>query len=410
MADFHQNGAMTTLHCLRADAWLHLDAELPRLARRRPLGLVLPALYSEFENPAIHNIVRELERVEWISRTVLVLSKANAQQYEDVCRLFSRFESRVTVLWRDSEPVMDFLNSVNEAGLEARVAGKGRACWLGMGYLLAKGDCDVIAFQDCDIKTYHRRMLTRLVYPLMSDRMRFEFAKAYYPRFTRHFNGRLTRLMLAPLIQALEQSGVESRFLDFLQGFRYGLAGEIAMEAGLGRTMQVAPDWGLEISTLAEVHGRVPAARVCQVDICDCYDHKHQPVSPGDPGAGLHRMAREVAQAVFRGVAAHGAVLPDELLTVTLPLTYRRLAAEITERYSADAEMNGLIYDLHSEMGSAEVFTQALQEAAREFAENPAGTPSLPSWERVESALPGAYEQLTAAAELKNAWLERATA
>ncbi len=410
MADFQQTGSITTLHCLRPEAWLKLDQEMPRLVRKRPVGLVLPALYSEFENPAIYNIIKELEKVDWISRTVLVLSQADRDQYEEVCGLFSRFKGGITVLWRESEPVQEFLRTVNDAGLAAKIPGKGRACWLGMGYLLAKGDCEVIAFQDCDIKTYHRRMLTQLVYPLLSTRSRFEFSKAYYPRFTRQLNGRLTRLMLTPLIQAMTEAGTLSNFLCYLEVFRYGLAGEIAMDAGLARTMEVAPDWGLEISTLAEVHGRVPASRVCQVDLCDCYDHKHQPVSPDDPDAGLHRMAREVALAVFRGVSKHGGVLPSELLQTTLPLSYRRLAVEMTARYSADAEMNGLDYDLHGELGEVEVFARALEEAAQELAEHPSGTPSLPSWDRVEDALPDAYEQLAAAAELEHAWLEKATA
>lgn len=411
MADFQQFGRVTTLHSLEPDSWPRLDSDLTRLARKKPLGVVLPALYSEFERPAIHNILNELRRVPWISRVVLVLSQAGREQYEQVCRLFEGFRAEPTVLWRESEAVQELLETMNGQGLAAAIAGKGRACWLGMGYLLAKGDCEVVAFQDCDIKTYHRRMLARLAYPLMSPRRQFEFSKAYYPRYTRKFNGRLTRLMLGPLVEVLEDAGAASGFLRFLASFRYGLAGEIAMEAELARRIEVSPDWGLEISTLAEVYQRVPVARVCQVDVSECYDHKHQAVSAADPNGGLHRMAREVALAVFRAVAANGGVLRREMLQATLPLAYRRAAAEMASRYAADAEINGLSYDLHDELGSVEVFARGLEEAAEQFVAHPCGMASLPSWERAESALPDIFQRLAEAAEMtRSVELERATA
>jgi glucosyl-3-phosphoglycerate synthase len=80
-------------------------------------------------------------------------------------------------------------------------------------------------------------------------------------------------------------------------------------------------------------------------------------------------------------------------------------------RYAADAEINGLSYDLHEEMGSVEVFTKALEEAAAQFAANPAGIAALPSWERTESALPDVLSRLAEAGEVaRSAELERATA
>jgi glucosyl-3-phosphoglycerate synthase len=411
MADFQQTGAITTLHALRPEAWQQLDAELRRWARRRPLGLVLPALHSEFENPAIHNILAELERVDWIERLVLVLSQADAGQYESVCRLFARFGGRAAVLWRESPEIQELLAEINEAGFAAAIPGKGRACWMGVGYLLAKGDCEVIAFQDCDIKTYHRKMLARLAAPLMAPDLDFEFSKAYYARFNRKLNGRLTRLMVGPLLQALRRCGVSCGFLDYLGWFRYPLSGEIAMDARLARNIEVSPDWGLEISTLAEVYRRVPASRICQVDVSECYDHKHQTLSAGDPGKGLHRMAREVAEAIFRAASADGAVLTRELLAAALPLAYRREALDMTLRCRADAVLNGLEYDLHAETESVEVFARGLEEAAEEFLADPAGRAPLPAWQRVEAALPGVVGRFGAAAGLEEAaWREQATA
>lgn len=407
MADFMQAGSITTIHALKPDHWQRLDGELRRWGRRKPLGLVLPALYSEFENPAIYQILGELEKVDWIERLVLVLSQADEEQYDHVCRLFARFGERATVLWRESEPVQTMLAEVNDAGFPADMPGKGRACWMGVGYLLSRGDVEVIAFQDCDIKTYHRRMLARLAAPLMAPDLEFEFSKAYYARYNHKLNGRLTRLMVGPLLAALKRCGVNSRFLDYLGWFRYPLSGEIAMDARLARTMHVAPDWGLEISTLAEVYRQVPVARVCQVDVADCYDHKHQTVSPTDPGKGLHRMAREVAQAIFRGAAADGAVLSSELLTGTLPLAYRAEALDAVVRYHADAVLNGLEFDLRGESASVEVFARGLEEAASEFLTQPSGLAPLPSWQEVEAGLPDVFDHFDAVARMDQEWAEQ---
>ena len=47
MADFYQNGSITTLHNLGERSTACLEQELVQHAKRRPLGLVLPSLYSD---------------------------------------------------------------------------------------------------------------------------------------------------------------------------------------------------------------------------------------------------------------------------------------------------------------------------------------------------------------------------
>ena len=60
MADFHQNGIITTLHRLGERPIDALEAELRRFGRRRPMSLVLPCLYSELEGDALPAIVDQL--------------------------------------------------------------------------------------------------------------------------------------------------------------------------------------------------------------------------------------------------------------------------------------------------------------------------------------------------------------
>jgi glucosyl-3-phosphoglycerate synthase len=408
MADFYQTGLVPTLHGLNRECLPRLEAELERTSGGPGIGLVLPALYSEFETPAMKLIMEELRRVRYLKRIVVALARANEREYQRVVRLFDGFPTEVTILWILSDPVQDFFTYLEESGLSSGVEGKGRSCWLSYGYLLAKGDCDIIALQDCDIRTYHRRMLARLVYPIADERMGFDFAKGYYPRYTHKLNGRVTRLFLTPLVRSLQDCGVHTEFLRFLDSFRYGLAGEFAMRADLARTMRVPSDWGLEVSTLHEVWQQVPAMRTCQVDLTECYDHKHQDLSPDDSGRGLHKMTKDIAKAMFRALGKEGVLLGSDLLSNTLPLRYQQMAESMVTRYRADAMINGLEYNRHVEESSIEVFAESLAEAAQEFLANPLGEAPLASWDRVVDAAPDAFERLVGAAELESGLAEAA--
>jgi glucosyl-3-phosphoglycerate synthase len=245
-------------------------------------------------------------------------------------------------------------------------------------------------------------MLARLVYPISDSRLDFDFAKGYYPRYTHKLNGRVTRLFLTPLIRSLQDCGVHTQFLRFIDSFRYGLAGEFAMKADLARTMRVPSDWGLEVSTLHEVWQRVPTMRTCQVDLTECYDHKHQDLSADDSGRGLHKMTKDIAKAMFRALGKEGVLLGHDLLSNTLPLRYQQMAEAMVARYRADAVMNGLEYNRHMEESSIEVFAHSLTEAAQEFLANPLGEAPLASWDRVTDAAPDVFERLVGAAELED--------
>ena len=63
MGDFHQNGNIATLHNLSDRSVEDLERDLIEFSRHRPMGLVIPSLYSELATPALDTIVRELVRV-----------------------------------------------------------------------------------------------------------------------------------------------------------------------------------------------------------------------------------------------------------------------------------------------------------------------------------------------------------
>ena len=81
MADFHQTGVVTTLHRLKPNNIDRLEADLEKFTGYRPIGLVLPALYLEFETLAMQHIVSELKRVRYLQRIVVVVGRATLDQF-----------------------------------------------------------------------------------------------------------------------------------------------------------------------------------------------------------------------------------------------------------------------------------------------------------------------------------------
>lgn len=398
MGDFHQTGVITTLHRLKPPDLERLEAELTAFGRTRPLALVLPCLYSELAGPALGGVVKELARAPYIRQIVVALDRANRAEYEHARRYFEALPQETWIVWVDSPQVQDLLQLFETNDLPIVQRGKGRAAWVAYGYVLAVGAAHVIALHDCDIVGYTREMLARLCYPVMAPNLDYEFCKGYYSRVTDRLHGRVTRLFVTPLVRALERLVGAQPFLTYLDSFRYPLAGEFAMLADLARVNRVPSDWGLEIGVLAEVYRNCSIRRVCQVDIADAYEHKHQPLSPDDPGAGLHKMAIDIAKALFRTLASEGVVLSEGLFK-TLQATYLRAAQDAIKRYDDDAAINGLVFDRHVEGMAVDTFTGAIRVAGEEFLSDPLGSPHIPNWSRMTSAIPDLLPRLREAVE-----------
>lgn len=385
MADFHQSNTIATLHRLRPGRLPAMEAELEKYARNTGIGLILPALISEFERPAMRRIVDQLRDARYFSNIVVAVGRATRKQVADVAHWFRGFRSPVTLLWVEDPRVQELLGQLDKAGLPARIDGKGRTCWLSMGYLLAEGQSDVIALHDCDIVNYTRDIPAALCYPLAHPRLNFDFCKGYYARISEKLHGRVTRLFLAPLLESLKEHTAESPFLNFLREFRYPLAGEFALTSSLANKVRLPADWGLEVGVLSEVFHHAGPTRACQADIADNYEHKHQDLSPTDPSRGLRRMTYDIAGAMFRCFPLES----EQLRRVAS--AYADHATNKVRQYEADALMNGLHYDRAEELNAITSFGDSLHEA---IATAGAVAPVLPAWSAVRSAVPGLFNSL----------------
>ena len=398
MADFHQTGVVTTLHRLTHNSIDRLEADLERFSRNKPIGLVLPALYSEFETLAMQRIVPELRKVRYLQRIVVMLAKANREEFDRARSFFQDFYTPVTVIWVDSPRIQGLFRMLEERGLGAGADGKGRSCWLAYGYLLAMRDCGMIALHDCDIVNYDRQLLARLCYAIAHPHLPFDFCKGYYARVTDRLHGRVTRLFMSPLIRTLEGMAPGTPFLRYLDSFRYALAGEFAMDIDLARVNRIPSDWGLEVGVLAEVFRNCAVSRTCQVDLTDNYEHKHQNLSAEDATKGLARMTADISKSLFSTLAAEGVVFSSDHFR-SLEVRYVRMAQDTIARYYADAVLNGLKFDRHAEEMAVSVFAKSLRSAAAEFVADPGGLPLIANWNRVMAAIPEFFDLLQDAVE-----------
>ncbi|WP_028292925.1 glycosyltransferase family protein [Oceanobacter kriegii] len=403
MADFYQNGTITTLHNLVDRPLEDMEKELLSFSRTRPMSLVLPALYSEFEGPAMGNIINELAEVPYLNEIVLGLDRATEAEYQHVRDELSRLPQHHRILWNDGPRLKKIDAMLQEKGLAPREMGKGRNVWYCYGYVLASGRAESVALHDCDIVTYDRSLLARLIYPVANPGFNYEFAKGYYTRIADgKMNGRVSRLLVTPMIRALKKVLGHKDYLDFLDSFRYPLSGEFSMRVDVLNDLRIPSDWGLEVGVLSEMNRNYSTNRLCQVDICDNYDHKHQPLSAEDAAAGLSKMSTDICKAIFRKLATQGEVFTNETFR-TIKATYFRVALDFVETYYNDARMNGLVLDRHKEEAAVELFAENIMRAGEHFLENPMETPFIPSWNRVISAVPDILDRIYEAVEEDNA-------
>lgn len=388
MADFHQNGVITTLHNLSQRPLENLEEELLGYADIRPMALVLPCLYSELEGPAMDNILDELCQVPYLSKIVIGLDRANEEQYKKALDFFSRLPQDHVVLWNDGPRLQEIDKKLEDVGLEPKELGKGRNVWYCFGYLLADGKVESVALHDCDIVTYRRDLLARLIYPVANPNFNYEFCKGYYARVANgSINGRVCRLLVTPLLRSLKKIFGMDEYVEYLDSYRYPLAGEFSMRIDVLTDIRIPSDWGLEIGVLSEVKRNYSTNRLCQVDIADFYDHKHQDVSFDDENAGLSKMSIDISKAIFRKLATTGVVFSLETFR-SIKATYYRSALDFVEIYHNDAMINGLDLDIHAEEKTVELFAENIMKAGLHFLENPMETPFISSWTRVNSALP----------------------
>lgn len=368
----------------------------------RPITLILPSLYSEIKGKALPNIVNEISKINYLQNIVIGLDKADESEFINAKKFFSKLPQKHKILWHDGPNLKKLDKKLADNNLAPQEMGKGRNVWYCMGYILALGNTEAVALHDCDILTYKKDLLSRLVYPVANPKFNFDFCKGYYPRISKNkVKGRVSRLLVTPMLRALEKTIGNKEFISFIDSFRYPLAGEFSFRRRVLKDIRIPYDWGLEIGVLSEMYRNFSGNRLCQVDIADNYDHKHQNISFDDKSTGLSKMSIDIIKVLIRKLASQGEVFSMSIFR-SLKATYFREALDFVQIYKKDAMMNSYEIDVHEEESAVELFARNIMEAGQTFLDSPMESPNIPTWNRVDTAFPNFLDELKNAIELDN--------
>ena len=189
--------------------------------------------------------------------------------------------------------------------------------------------------------------------------------------------------------------------MSFIDSFRYPLAGEFALRKDVMAGLRISSDWGLEIGLLMEMLRSYTPRRICQVDIADVYDHKHQSLSQDNDQKGLSKMSIDIIKVLIRKLASQGEVFSMSIFR-SLKATYFREALDFVQIYKKDAMMNSFEIDVHEEETAVELFAKNIMTAGQIFLESPMESPNIPTWNRIDTALPSFLSDLKKAVAKDN--------
>ncbi len=402
MGDFSQNGIVSTLHDFGTKSTTEIEKDLLSFSKERKMELILPCLYSELEGSALPNIVNQISKTKYLNHVIIGLDKASESQAKKAWKFFKKINVPFTILWNDGPKLKKLDTELKKKNLAPNEMGKGRNVWYCIGMCIARDTARSVALHDCDIKTYDRRMLAKLFYPVVNPLFNFEFCKGYYPRIANNkMNGRVARLLVGPLLTALEKTIGKSDYINFMKSFKYPLAGEFSFRRNVLPELRISSDWGIEVGILSEMQRSFSPNNICQVDLADTYDHKHQDLSIDDETKGLSKMSIDIIKTFIKKLATQGNSFSREKFR-SLKATYYRSALDLIDIYRSDAEMNGLKFDSHKEEEAVELFAVNIMKAGEAFYINPMDTPFIPTWSRVKSAIPDFLVRLNKAVSEDN--------
>lgn len=395
VADFYIN-KLPTFSILQGESTQSMENKLIKESEKIPIGVLIPALFSDLSGSAMQKIIEILSTMHWVKKVYICLDQATAENYKTAKEITKPLGEKGALIWNDSPKVREVIAEI-EQELAVGIRGKGNAVWTGLGYVIAKGEVSALAFHDADIVTYDKDMLIRLLFPIVN--LKYQFSKGYYVRYNDRFYGRVTRLFYFPFLRALKDIFGCTEYIDYMGDFRYPLSGEFATFVSQARILQFPSDWGIEVGILGEIFRNMRINRICQVEITSRYDHKHQNVG-SETDKGLYKMASDIARTFFTFLASNGRVIGMDTFN-SIRHAYLKNAREIVGFYEAYADMydHRITYDFHDELKTVELFAKGIDMATDTFYNNPFGSPMIPDWKRVESAVQNVLQKLEMAVE-----------
>ena len=367
MPDFYQHARIPTLHHLAVTNTGEREAEIQSWTEDKPVALVLPALFSEFEGPVLPGILSTVSRIPYVSQVVLSVNGMDSAGFklaQSMCRK-KLGDKPFRILWNDGPSSQDLRAALEKSGCTPVQPGKGSNVWTALLWLLASGFKGIVVGHDADISSYGRELIIKLAYPLAHPSMPYRFAKGYYGRVSGRLFGRVTRLLVFPLIQSFIDVLGAKPLLQHIESFRYPLAGEFAGDIETLGRFSLPSGWGLEIAMLCDSYRHLKPSEMCQVDIGSNFEHRHRRLDDDQPeesrsDAGLVSAATEVARCLFIELLREVEPRSAKALLGAVCDLYKSKGNEWVERYEHVALLNGLEFHRAEELCAVEMFNDAL--------------------------------------------------
>jgi len=375
MSDFFQHGLISTLHRLNPAEPVE-DEDLSEAG----LGLLLPCHFREIGSTALVDMIKTLNRLTCFEHIIISVNGGAGRDHSppsdadlsSALQYWSQLNAPHTILWNDSPGFLAWLKDENMPAMP----GKGLNLWSGLGFALSQTELRALIIHDCDIQNYTVSLPISLAVPVA--RMEYQFCKGFYSRVQEQLYGRATRLFMIPLVRALVRTLGHLPLLDFIDSFRYPLAGECALSTGVAASLSVENGWGVEIGWLCEAYRLIDPEEICQVDLAMRYHHRHQSIDPERPAEGLLGMVSDIALSIFTHLEKEGCRLDSSILDEVVS-GYEQTANDMIRRYRDVAEFNKLPFARDEERQTTRLFQERLRFVAGEFSR---GTrmQSLPPW------------------------------
>jgi glucosyl-3-phosphoglycerate synthase len=312
MSDFFQSNHLTTLQRLRPNP--QLEEEVTQSQRK--IVVVVPCLASHYKHGILRKLLECIQTVSCISEIVVVLNGSAGE-------LESQDASLAQSVAQDTLPIKILLCE----GL-----GKGRAIKTGFDYVYHRYNSTVIVVTfDADFQSFSREYLFRLVYPIAVLGGRAN--KGYYARFSSTtLNGRLTRLLVFPMLHAIQEQCPTSDLNRWLLSFRYPLSGDVALASEILPHLKLEGSWAYDLSLLTSLFQYKDDNSIYQTDLLDNYEHSHRDLS-GDRHSGLIAVFADIENYLMK-------LFPVD--RNRLILDYRNLAQIYCSKYEQLAKFNGI--------------------------------------------------------------------
>ena len=314
MSDFFQSKSIITLQSLHTNT--NLEMEVVKTAKK--IVVVVPCSLQHFQLKTVHHLLHQLDTVVFLHEIIVIL---NGDNHDDASASYDLTHNGLT-------PVT-LINTLSSAEI-----GKGFALTRGFDYVYKHyQDSAVVVTLDADIQSFSAEYLLKLVYPIAV--LNGHFNKGYYARFSnKKLDGRLTRLLVFPLLYAIQLQHPANALLEWLLAFRYPLSGDVCFASQLIPYLTIARHWAYDLSLLMAIYEIKQEIDVYQTELSDNYEHLHRSIEQDD-ASGLMEIVKNIVDYLI-------GLYP--LNKPRLAADYQQLASDYCDKYQKLALFNGFMY------------------------------------------------------------------